>query len=382
MLKMRFALERVENTCYSVDRKWYHPVIFNMTNSTEFHGLGKAALCPSNFSDPQHVEDDLEKSSFLASDVAGTNIWNASELRVGRDVEQTEETFPLTEIGDLSIGSSQNYSFLAVNFDRDSLVEGSWKALSGRSNEKKPRAFHTASFTVGNGTTLECLMIVRWQKDEETGELEMGNFTPEVCLVPIANNRVVLGLFDDIEAGNGFQLVMSVAVDSVQSFKDLRILRFLPWMVGQNNGMHTYRELGILAVLSGRMIENISVDGYHSLRIEVGIENITVPTLNVWGIVLLFCGTLFFLIAKFVLGRSRKRMNLKGDLGTVRGIAEHWLQYNEGLEDLNREMGRVVLVLEDGSETMPGIVNVKREFDVRRKVESFTTDREQALNGL
>ncbi|KAI0563989.1 hypothetical protein FGB62_31g04 [Gracilaria domingensis] len=375
ILKMRYALERVENTCYNVDQSWYFPVVFNMTNSTDFHGLGKAALCPSNFSDENYVEDDLQSSSFLARDVAALKIWNASELRVGRDAFQSEETFPFKELSDVRIGPTQNFSFVAVNFNRTFMVEGSNRALSGKSKKKRPRALHVANYTVESGWTFECLVKVKWKKKEESGVVKVKQAFPEVCLVPIADGRVVLALFDDVENAKQFQLIMSVALRNVRSFHDLNVLRYLPWMVGTNNGLHTYREIGILTILSGRMVEKISIDGYQDVRIEVGSENITVPTLTVWGIVLLVVGTILLAVAKVILSRSRRKLKFKGNLGTARGVAEQWLERREEFEDTERGKGPVVFVLDGHDETFPAPLSVRRANDLRRTIDDFAQGR-------
>ncbi|KAI0562378.1 hypothetical protein FGB62_61g01 [Gracilaria domingensis] len=354
MTKMRLPLERVEDMCYSIRDSWYSPTIFNFTTDASSR---KGVWCLQNRTRRIDATKDLEQSSFWAADVVKMNIWNPRELSVGRDEIDAEVYVPLAEAPDSRIGVRETYSHLAVNFSRKNVIEGSNRRLTANTTFKSPSAIFTVNYSASNDKVIECIGKTKWKSDRITGLLDEGSFWVEACLVPIGKNHVVLARNAPRSSGHGHQLVMSVALEGVKEFRDLNVLRALPWMIGRNDGMHTYRELGVLAVLSQKMIEAIGKDGYSEVELAYGVESITVPTIKAWGLVLFGVGLIFMVSIRIAMSRLRKRLKIKGNLTSARGIAEHWLWQQEELEDVNNARGEVVLVAD--SWTSDGWVRVR-----------------------
>ncbi|KAI0557523.1 hypothetical protein FGB62_292g05 [Gracilaria domingensis] len=358
--RMRNALERVEGTCYSIDGEWYSPVLFNMTDSTNFFATGRAAWCLQNFTQRIYATEVLEQSSFHVADVL--HLWNDSQLRIGRDAEESEETLPYQETWDVKVGVREKYSFLAVNFSINGLVEGSIRSLTGNSTHESPRVLVTANYTTESGETFECLAHSKYIQDEETGTWKRTNPFIEVCLIPISNERMVLGLFDDYDgADDVFQLVMTVALKEVQSFHDLNSLRAVPWMVGSNRGFHTYRELGTLAILCNRMITQICTAGFGDVSLEFGDRLATVPTWSNWGMLLLGISMLVIVSLNLVMSRLQRSLKLRGNLATANGVAEHWIRQERDFEEFNSRQ-RVCLVADNRHSVRDWVrIGVRRE---------------------
>ncbi|KAI0558775.1 hypothetical protein FGB62_187g22 [Gracilaria domingensis] len=342
--RMSSILERVEGTCYNIREEWYSPVMFNMTNSSSFFGTRRAAWCLQNYTQKISVTKPLYQSAFQVSDVVQMNLWNASQLRVGGHVENSEESVPLEQVDDVRVGVHEKYSYLAVNFSNDGHVKGSTRALSGNSTHDNPKAYFTANYRTETNLTIECLGFGSYF-NKRTGEpWPVINPWIEVCLVPSSDGRMILGMFDDIDGvEKEFQLVMSVALEGVKSFHDLKVLRALPWMVVQNKGRHTYRELGVLAALCFHMITGIATAGFREIEVEFGDKAVTVPTWSIWGMVLLAVGVCMILAAAGLLHGERLKLNVMGNLATANGVAEHWLKKHEHFEEFG-DKGRVFLV--------------------------------------
>ncbi|KAI0562381.1 hypothetical protein FGB62_61g02 [Gracilaria domingensis] len=363
---MRKALQRVEGSCFDIADGWYSPTILNLTSSIEFQAWGRAAWCLRNYTTPLDAMEDLQQSGFRAVDVEATGLWNSSELRFGRDeVDASEIYVPFSEASDVRIGVHEYYSNLAVNFSQEGIIDGSLRRMSGNDSRKEPSALFTANYSVPNGQTIECLVTIEWKivwvDNKDSGQLEESPPHVEVCLVPIEGDRMVLALNDHIEASQELQLVMSVALEGVKTFRDLNVLRALPWMVGDNDGIHTYRELGVLAVLSHKMIKAIGRDGYSDVELTYGVERVTVPTIKVWGIVLFAAGLILMVGAGIIMNTLRKRLKIKGNLASARGIAEHWLWQQEDLRNVNNARGEVVLAADSWTSDGWTRVGVKRE---------------------
>ncbi|KAI0557416.1 hypothetical protein FGB62_305g03 [Gracilaria domingensis] len=374
---MRKALQRVEGSCFNIDGEWYSPTIFNLTSSGEFQAWGRAAWCLQNYTTPVNASRDLQQCGFRAADVVETKLWNSAELRVGRDEVDAEEVYvPLSNVSDVRIGVKEYYSNLAVNFSEEGIVDGSLRRLSANDSHREPVALFTANYNVSNGATLECLVLIEWKvvwvDGEDSGEREQTAPHAEACLVPVEGDRMLLALVDHVETSEQLQLIMSVALEGVRTFRDLNVLRALPWMVGSNDGIHTYRELGALAVLSRKMVGEIASDGYRDVDLTYGVEMVTVPTISVWGLGLLGAGLALMGGAKVVMSRLRRGMKIRGNLGTARGVAEHWLWQEEELNDIVDGKGDVVLVLDSVAGDGWARVGVKRQEafrDKARKIE-------------
>ncbi|KAI0561746.1 hypothetical protein FGB62_73g12 [Gracilaria domingensis] len=368
--RIREALQRVENTCFNIKEAWYYPVSLNLSSSNEFNGLGQAVICPKNYSEPTSANEDLMRHSFAASEILTTKLWNASQLRCGRDVGSTEVTVPLTEAKDEDIGAPHKFSFVAVNFRRQAPDKGSETPLTAKSDYiAKPTAFYTARFTLESNNTLECLLKMKWVKSEPEDDGVREIVGIEVCLVPVAENRSVLALYDDIENGEGHQLVMSVALDGVRSFHDMKVLPALPLMVGQNNGEHTYRELATMTIMSSQMFQRINTDGFHDEQHIVADESKIAPTLNEWGLGLYVAGLVVIVFARSLI--RRKDLQGKGNLGTAKGVAEHWMLMIEDIDDNRNRTGRVVFVSKPDDEAKSNRVSVERETELRNSHQDF-----------
>ncbi|KAI0557412.1 hypothetical protein FGB62_305g02 [Gracilaria domingensis] len=341
MTKMRLPLERVEDVCYSIRNSWYSPTIFNFTNVP---GERKGVWCLQNRTTHIDATEDLERSSFRAADVVEMNIWNPDELSVGRDEIDAEVYVPFSEAPDSRIGVREHYSHLAVNFSRKNVIEESKVRLTANNTFRNPMAIFTVNYRVSNDNVIECLCKVVWKPDKTTGLRTQRPPWVEACLVPISEEDAVLARNSPRANGDGHQLVMSVALQGVSTFRDLNVLRALPWMVGKNDGIHTYRELGALALLSQKMIQGISGDGYRDLQLSYGVESITVPTWDLWGVVLFGVGLILMAGIRIAMSRLRRRLKVKGNLATARGVATHWLWQEEDFKDINDAKGEVVLV--------------------------------------
>ncbi|KAI0560645.1 hypothetical protein FGB62_105g04 [Gracilaria domingensis] len=281
LAEARHALQRVEGTCYHMYDHWYSPVSFNMSNSAEFFNLADAALCPQNRSKRVNASSLITQSSFRAAHILETNIWNRTELKIGRDTHSKEEKVAYEQVGDVNIGALEKYSFVAANISDSDLIPGSERALTGNNSYESPRALQTARYCTSSGASLECFVGVNWKRDEDTGEWAGKEVSLHACLVPIVDNRSVLAFYDDVTGGDGEgALVMLVALQGVSTFRDLRVLKAMPFLRGRNNRMHTNRELAILAVLCAAMITAFATDGLQDVRLQVDGELVTVPTWN------------------------------------------------------------------------------------------------------
>ncbi|KAI0557527.1 hypothetical protein FGB62_292g013 [Gracilaria domingensis] len=361
IVKMRGALQRVEGTCFSVAERWYSPVTFNLTNSAHSFASGRGARCFRNRSTQIKVNEALEESSFRAADLEKLNIWNQSELYVGRDSHSEEVTVPHQEVGDVRIGALEEYSFLAGNINQDDRIEGSERQLTGNSTHKNPWAHYTALYRTETGKKIECLAAVNWVRDEETEEWDR-NFILQTCLVPIAENKAVLGLYnDDVTGTRGEQQIVMLAALKGVTFHDLHVMRAVPFLLGRNNRMHTIRELGILAVLCTRMITAINTDGLTDMDVELDDEFVTVPTWSTWGIVLLVVSVVVILSMKVVTDGLTRRLRVRWNLLTAKGIAKYWLWSEEKFEDIPDRKGRVVLVNKGMENDGWAVVGVKWE---------------------
>lgn len=330
IFRLKGALQRVENTCFDIERKWYHPVIMNLSSTSDFEALGGAAKCFQNYSKPIDARPMISEARFNASEFTRMKFWPRNETRVGRDVEYIEVVNALNST-DVTIGANEYYSFLAVNFSDPQIVEGSERRLTDHvMYTRTSEALYTLKYTVPNGEQIECLAKQKSKKRKKK------SYILEVCLLPLSENRTVVGLFDDYEGTDDHQLVMSVAFEGKRSFHDLNILKAMPWMLGTNNGMHTYREIAVLMVLCGLMLEGVGTDGFHELNALTGVENTTAPTLSVWGIVLLSVGTVALLLGSVVLRKLKSGIPIQGDLATAEGVALHWLAQLNGICDSSR----------------------------------------------
>lgn len=342
MLRLRGALQRVENTCFSIEQKWFHPVVLNMSSASDFQALGHVAKCYENYTASIDATATIHESRFNASEFATMQYWPSDEIRIGRDVGNTDVMIGLNATADEVIGANEYYSFLAVNFTNPQEVEGSERRLTDHfTNGAKELGIYTLNYTVRNGQQIECL-VKRWTKKQRKKHIL------EVCLLPLSNNRTALGLFDDYEDTKDYQLVLSVAFDGQRSFHDPEILKAMPWMLGTNNGMHSYRELAILVILCGLMLEGIGTEGFRTLEVTEGVRSITAPTLTIWGIVLLLAGTVAILIASLVLRRLKSGIGIRGDLATADGVASHWLAQLNELYDASAVEEKAMLLLEHG----------------------------------
>ncbi|PXF41190.1 hypothetical protein BWQ96_09084 [Gracilariopsis chorda] len=343
LLRLRGALQRVENTCYNVERKWYHPTVVNMSTETDFQALGHVVKCYQNYSTPIDVTPIISEAKFNASEFTSMGYWPRNETRMGRDVDYTEVMSSLDASADVPIGANEYYSFLAVNFTDPQEVEGSERQLTAHHTySTTTRGIYTLNYTVPNGEQIECLVQQINKKQKNT------KYILEVCLLPLSNNRTALGLFDDYEDTDDYQLVMSVALEGRRSFHDLDILKAMPWMLGTNNGMHSYREIAILIVLCGCMLEGIGTDGFRDVHVVEGIRNITAPTLTVWGILLLSVGTVIIVVVSLVLRRLKSGLAIRGDLATAEGVASHWLAQMNEVYDSSRVEEKAILSVEYG----------------------------------
>ncbi|KAI0559376.1 hypothetical protein FGB62_154g120 [Gracilaria domingensis] len=367
ILRMQNALQRVENICYDTEEMWYFPILFNMTSENQHQKLGKAARCYKNYSTPIDAKKFLRKSGFSANDVAGTMMWSDSQLFIGHDENEDEVTVPYTTAKDVRIGSLEFYSFLAAEFKGNKRpLNGSERALSGISSSKRtPIALYTAQYRVARGKSIECLVRMKWRKEKKTDVLKRQPPEVDVCLIPISGNRGVLGYF------SRNQLVMSVALDRASSFHDLKVLRATPWVIGGISGLYTFRELAILTIISRQMVQAINMDGYEDVKLEVGDKHLTVPTWTVWGILLFAFCLLVLVLAKASVTLLRRQLKVRGNLGTARGVAEHWLLRNEESEPDFVSGGGVILVADNGLEDGWTGVTVKRDLGLKQTRESW-----------
>ncbi|PXF41192.1 hypothetical protein BWQ96_09086 [Gracilariopsis chorda] len=343
LFRLRSALQRVENTCYNVEMKWYHPVVLNMSSATDFQALGYAVKCYQNYSTPMDVTPIISEAKFNASEFTSMGYWPRNETRMGREVECKKVMSTLDATTDAPIGANEYYSFLAVSFTDPQEVEGSERQLTAHHTySTTTRGIYTLNYTVPNGEQIECLVQQINKKQKNT------KYTLEACLLPLSNNRTVLGLFNDDEDNPDYQLVMSVAVEGRRSFHDLDILKAMPWMLGTNNGMHSYKEIAILIVLCGGMLEGIGSDGFRDVDVVEGIRNTTAPTLTVWGILLLSVGTVIIVVGSLVLRRLKSNLAIRGDLASAEGVASHWLAQMNEVYDSSRVEEKAILSLECG----------------------------------
>ena len=347
--KIRDSLQRVENVCYNVQKNLYHKITLNISQIDLFQDLGDAAKCFGNFSDGTNATANMKQASYLASELIETKMFKKNEIRKGREFEP--RTVEEGRLGneDMRIGPLEEFSFLAVNFSKDWYVENSTTQLTGTRGFKEQKAFYTANFTVGNNQMIECLALSKNVSNSK-------DVFVEACILPLNDKRSLMGMFDDINGTREFQLILSVAYEGITTFRDLNALKAATWMVGKNSGMHTYRELGKLSVLSQLMINSITVEGFREMTVEVGGDLVTAPTISIWGIVLLASATGLILLGSFLLRSKYKRMPISGNLATSHGIASHWLQQEQERDDKPRLGSDVVLVMKDGDDDTPQIV--------------------------
>ncbi|PXF49644.1 hypothetical protein BWQ96_00522 [Gracilariopsis chorda] len=342
IFRLRGALQRVENTCYSVERKWYHPVVVNMSSATDFQALGHVAKCFQNYTTPIDATPLITEAMFNASEFTSMGYWPMNETRMGRDVDYAEVMSTLDAKKDVSIGANEYYSFLAVNFTRPKKVEGTERPITGNvTYVVTTESLITLNYTVPSGEQIECLVKCKERKQKK-------KYILEACLLPLSKNRTVVGLFDDYEDTPDYQLVMSVALEGRRSFHDLGILKAMPWMIGTNIGTHSYREVAILVALCGGMLEGIGSDGFRDVDVVEGIRNTTAPTLTVWGVLLLSVGTVIIVVGSLVLRRLKSNLAIRGDLATAEGVASHWLAQMNEVYDSSRVEEKAILSVEYG----------------------------------
>eukprot|EP00178_Gracilaria_changii_P010958 TRINITY_DN31646_c0_g3_i1.p1 TRINITY_DN31646_c0_g3~~TRINITY_DN31646_c0_g3_i1.p1 ORF type:complete len:498 (+),score=57.29 TRINITY_DN31646_c0_g3_i1:198-1691(+) len=343
--QLRHALQRVEGACFNIPQRWYSPVSFNLTHSFEFSKMADAALCPQNRSIKVNATSIIAQSSFRASHILHTNIWNRSELMVGRDTQSEEQRLPYDQVGDVTIGALHQYNFMVANFSGYELVPGSERPITGNTSHQSPWAKVTARFRIHGVSAVECLMSVKSKRDEQTSEWIGRDIFVQACLVPITENRSVLAKYDeDVGTQGESSLIMLVALRGATTFHDLRVLKAIPFLFRSGNRMHSLSELSVLAVLCSEMITALSTDGLQNVRMVVDGELVTVPTWSVWGIVLFFVGVAMLVVLKVAVAKLTSKLKVRGNVVTAKGIAEHWLLQNENSERVHGRVGRVVLV--------------------------------------
>ncbi|KAI0558774.1 hypothetical protein FGB62_187g23 [Gracilaria domingensis] len=372
IVQLRHALQRVEGTCFNIYDQWYSPVFFNVSGSVDFYNLGEAALCPQNMSRKIDASSLIEQSSFSAAHILQTNIWNRSQLAIGRDTHSEEDRVAFDQVGDVEIGALEKYSFIAVNFSHHETISGSEKPLTGNTSGNNPWAWETVLYRTSSGVPLECLTAANWIRNKQTGEWNGKTITLYACLVPITGNRSVLALYDEVTGKEGERsLVMSVALEGVTTFHDLRVLKAMVFLHGRNNRMHTNRELAILTVLCSRMIMALSMEGLQNVRMEVDGDLVTVPTWTLWGIVLFFAGLVALISLKVAATRLGRDIKLRGDLVSAKGIAEHWRSQEERCGGACEGYGRVVLVAKKVRDADWAVVGVQRGQTKRNDAQSM-----------
>lgn len=387
ILRMRSALDRVENLCYSTENLWYHHVTFNLTGSDVERGVGRAAKCFQNYSEPYYASGILHESGFRIGELVDQGIWNKTEFRIGRDVDGAEVAYPLIHTEAERVGPLEEYSFLAVSMSfEDSIQMSSVKNITAANKTgKKLHTFATAKFIITSGKSFDCL--VRMDYDIRKPNLGWVLGDTDVCLIPISNGKTVLALGDDDENG-GYQLVMSIAIEGLNEVFDLNALRMFPWMVGKNTGDHTYREIAILTTMCRFMVKGINISGYRDVSFDVAVRNVAVPTITLWGILLLVTSTAFIVILRSIIKRKRECFKIQGNLGTAKGIAFHWLSWSEKLHNIgnkNIDIENIVLVLESDEMSKDYEINVKHGYDfftnTERRIESPSHQRRfQSIN--